>query len=253
MTSRPAQTASSRPAGFPAVPGRPAGSPTYAEELWRTARLITLSGLIAGVVIGALLRLAMLGLRVAQESAVGLTSDDGFLIGQVTLSGTYALVVLGVGLGILGAAAYIAVAPFLLGPSWFRVATVGITAMLLGGAVVIRGDGIDFTALDTELAVGAFLVVPLLSGLVVPPVVHWVDRGMDHLGWWPLLAALMFPEALPLLVIQLLIVSALLPVRRALLGPVLEHLWSRVLVSALFALIPLLALAALAQDLREVL
>ncbi|WP_310528074.1 hypothetical protein, partial [Nocardioides sp.] len=67
------------------------------------------------------------------------------------------------------------------------------------------------------------------------------------------LAPLMFPQALPVLVIQLLLVSILLPLRRALLGPVLGNLWSRILVSALFALIPLLALAALTQDLREVL
>lgn len=203
--------------------------------------------------IGALLRGGMLLLRLAQESAIGLTSDDGFLIGQVTLSGTYALLVLGVGLGVLGTAAYIAVAPFLIGPPGCRVATVAITAMLLGGAVTIRSDGIDFTALDTELAVAVFLVVPLLSGLLVPPVTHWVDRRIDNLPLWLFLAPLVFLQALPLLVIQLLIVSILLPLRRALLGPVLAHLWSRILVSALFALIPLLALAALTKDLREVL
>ncbi|WP_310530031.1 hypothetical protein, partial [Nocardioides sp.] len=131
--------------------------------------MIALGGVITGMCIGVLLRGGMLLLRVAQESALGLTSDDGFLIGQVTLSGTYALLVLGVGLGVLGTAAYIAVAPFLIGPPWCRVATVAITAMLLGGAVTIRSDGIDFTALDTELAVAVFLVVPLLSGLLVPP------------------------------------------------------------------------------------
>lgn len=237
----------------PAVPGRPAGSPTYAQELWATARVIVLSGVIVGVVIGVLLRVGMLLLRVTQESAVGLTSDDGFLIGQVSLSGTYALLVLGVGLGVLGSAAYVAVAPFLLGPPWCRVATVAVTAMLLGGAVAIRGDGIDFTALDTTLAVAVFLMIPLLSGLLVPPVVHWVDRRVDNLPLWLFLAPLLFPQALPVVIIQLIIVSILLPLRRALLGPVLAHLWSRILVSALFALIPLLALAALVQDLRDVL
>ena len=243
----------SRDTIVPALPGRPAGSPTYAQELWTTARVIALGGVIAGLAIGALLRGGMLLLRVAQESAIGLTSDDGFLIGQVTLSGTYALLVLGVALGFLGTAAYVAVTPFLIGPPWSRVATVGITAMLLGGAVAIQSDGIDFTALDTELAVAVFLVVPLLSGLLVPPVVHWVDRRIDGLPPWPFFAPLMFPQALPVLVIQLIIVSILLPFRRALLGPVLAHLWSRILVSALFALIPLFAMAALAQDLREVL
>lgn len=82
---------------------------------------------------------------------------------------------------------------------------------------------------------------------------HWVDRRIDNLPRWLFLAPLMFPQALPVLAIQLIIVSILLPLRRALLGPVLAHLWSRVLVSALFAVIPLLALAALTQDLREVL
>ena len=81
---------------------------------------------VAGVPLGVLVaglggRLVMLVLRLTSPDAVqGIETDDGFVIGEVTLGGTYNLLVLGAAVGVIGAAAYIAVAPWLVGPSPVR-------------------------------------------------------------------------------------------------------------------------------------
>lgn len=235
------------------VPGRPVGAPSYREELLRTVRLILVSGLLAGVAIGVLLRVAMLLLRLASSYSVGLVSDDGFEIGRFTLFGTLNLIGFGVALGCVGAAAYVAVAPFLLGPSLLRRLGVGLTAMLLGGTAVIHEEGRDFNVLDTEVAVALFLAVPFLSGLLVPPVVELVESRLD--GWPPWLPVLTLahPVLIPAIAVLVVVVAALLPLRRALLDRILASPGLTWTFRLLFALIPVTAALGLARDLQAVL
>ena len=62
-------------------------------------------------------RLAMSLLVRLNPEAAGLTSDDGFVMGQVTLSGTLNLVLLvGTGFGVLGAGIYVALRGLMIGP-----------------------------------------------------------------------------------------------------------------------------------------
>jgi hypothetical protein len=205
-----------------------------------------------------LLRLAMLALRLTSPAAVGLASDDGFVIGEATLSGSYNLLNLGGALGVIGAAAYVAVSPLLPGPRWLRLATVAAAAAIIGGAAAIHPDGVDFTLLEPPwLAVGLFLLVPLLTGVLVATTVDWVDRrpGSSTASAW--LPPLALTAALPLTVLAtiptILLVAVLLPARRAWLGPVLTHPWSTWLARTAFASIPLIALAGLWPDLRQIL
>jgi hypothetical protein len=235
------------------VPGRPVGAPSYREELVRTLRVVLVAGLLAGVGIGVLLRVAMLLLRLASPGSAGLVSDDGFEIGRVTPFGIYNLLAFGILLGCVGAAAYVAVAPFLVGPPTLRRLTVGLTAMLLGGTAVIHDDGVDFTALDTEVAVELFLAVPFLSGLVVASVVDLVDRRLDRWPRWLPVLTLVHPLMLLAVGVVSLVVAALLPVRRALLAAVLASSTLTWTVRGAFALIPLAAAFGLARDLQAVL
>src|SRR6476660_3821704 len=104
------------------VHGRgPGCEPSYPAELLETLRIVVVAGLSVGiVVIGLGSRLAMLLLRLTSpDSVIGVTSDDGFEIGRVTLAGTYNLLLIGATVGFIGAVAYVAVAPWLLGPTWF--------------------------------------------------------------------------------------------------------------------------------------
>ncbi len=101
------------------VHGRaPGQDPTYTEEYVELLRVLVVTGLSVGILaIGLGSRLAMFLLRLTSpDSVVGVTSDDGFTIGQFTLSGTYNLVTIGAAVGFIGAVAYVAVAPWLIGP-----------------------------------------------------------------------------------------------------------------------------------------
>ena len=142
-------------------------------------RVLVVGGIPAGVLlVGVGSRLAMLVLRLTSPDRVkGRTSDDGFTIGQVTLSGTYNLLLLGAVVGIIGAAAYRAVAPRLIGPLWFRRLTTGVASAAVVGSMLVHADGIDFTVLKPAwLAIAVFVALPGLFGTFVGSIVDAVAR-----------------------------------------------------------------------------
>lgn len=144
---------------------------------WGPFRTMVIAGFIVGVpLIGVGSRLAMLLLRVTSpDTVVGTTSADGFTIGQLTLAGTYNLLMMGMGLGLLGAAFYLAIKPWLFGPPWFRRVSTGLGSGLVVGSLVIVPDSIDFIVLEPAwLAVGVFVALPTAFGLVIGPVVDRV-------------------------------------------------------------------------------
>ncbi|CUR57654.1 membrane hypothetical protein [metagenome] len=233
---------------------------SYAEELVELLRILVVGGVPLGVLVAGLgSRLAMLVLRLTSPDSVrGVRSDDGFVIGQVTLGGTYQLLSLGAAVGIIGAAAYVAVAPWLIGPRWLRSVTVGATAGALVGSMVIHPQGIDFTVLSPVwLAVLLFVALPVLTGLLLPLSVDaaaspdsWAARGRQR---WVVPAALLllFPLALVVGLVVAAIVALLLPVRRAFLTRLSRSAAATWVLRVAFALIPVAAGLALAGDLAE--
>ncbi len=102
---------------------------------------------------------------------------------------------MGVSLGVLGAAVYLVIKPLLLGPSWFRRAATGIGSGLVVASMVIRQDGSDFAILEpTWLAIGLFVALPVLFGTMIGPAVDWVAArdwaATDRRMWLLPLAAL---------------------------------------------------------------
>ncbi|MBT8242034.1 MAG: hypothetical protein KJN63_12490, partial [Acidimicrobiia bacterium] len=166
------------------------------ERLW----VLIVAGIPIGVVVaGAGSRLAMYVLRLTSPDTVrGRISDDGFEIGRFTLSGTYNLLVLGAAVGVVGAAAYRSVAPWLLGPVWFRRFTVAAASGAVVGSMLVHADGIDFHVLEPLwLAVGLFVALPAAFGAAIAMGVDRVaERGVRH-GWrgWvlPVLLVVGFP------------------------------------------------------------
>ncbi len=115
------------------------------ERLW----VLIVAGIPTGVLVaGVGSRLAMLVLRLTSpNSVVGVTSDDGFEIGRFTLGGTYNLLMLGAVVGVIGAAAYRAARPWLLGPAWFRRLTVAAgSGAVVGSALPVRLTGAATTS-----------------------------------------------------------------------------------------------------------
>lgn len=243
------------------VHGRRRGTdPDYVEELLELLRIAVVAGVPVGIVIiGLGSRLAMFVLRLTSpDAAVGVTSDDGFEIGRVTLGGTYNLLTLGAAVGVIGALAYVAVAPWLIGPGWFRRLTVGLTAGALVGSLVIVPDGIDFTVLEpTWLAVALFVGLPVVAGILLTLAVDrvaapssWTARGRPAL-LLPLGLLAVVPLTLAILMPVALVVAVLLPLRRLFLVPLLGSRVGTFAVRGGFLVIPVLSFIALGRDLAE--
>lgn len=238
----------------------PRSEPTYAAELLELLRILVVTGLLVGiVVVGLGSRLAMFLLRVTSpDTVVGVTSDDGFTIGQVTLGGTYNLVTIGAAAGFIGAVAYVAVAPWLIGPTWFRRFTVGVTAGALGGAALIHSDGIDFNLLEPLwFAVALFIALPLATGVALAVVADtvadpgsWTARGRWRWAL-PLVLLAAVPLALAVVAPLGLLVAALLALRRVLLERLRASRAATVGVRSAFLVIPVLSFVALGQDLAD--
>jgi hypothetical protein len=236
--------------------GRHAGEqPALHREFLELIRIVLLAGLLVGAfVAGPAMRLAMLLLRVTSpDTVIGIESDDGFTIGDFTLSGTYNLFMLGAVLGVLGAAVYVLVSPWLIGPGWFRSFTFAFTAGVFVGAMVIKDDGVDFHVLEpTWLAIGLFVAVPAIVGAVVPLVVDAVAaRGPSRRSWLIELALqVVFFQSAPINAIIVVAIAAGLSLRRALLDPIRRSHVAMWLFRAAFMFFPIAGVIMLGQDIR---
>lgn len=160
--------------------------PSLATGWWRWMRVVILAGVPAGMlVVGIGSRLAMLLLRVTSSEAVrGVESDDGFIIGRFTLSGSYALLQIGAFVGVVGAALYLLIRRWLLGPTWFRYVTIGLGSGAVGGSFLLHSDGVDFRVLEPRwLAMTLFVAVPALFGVAIGPAVEMIERRAVPAGW----------------------------------------------------------------------
>lgn len=186
------------------------------QPLIEEMRVLIVAGIPVGVLVAGMgSRMAMLLLRVTSpDRVVGVTSDDGFIIGQVTLGGTYSLLLLGAAVGIIGAGAYKMVAPWLIGPTWFRRLTTGLASAAVVGSMLVHADGIDFTLLKpTWLAIGLFVALPgvfgTLIGLAVDAVSEpdsWTVQGRRR--WLlPLIAVGCFPPTVLFLFFAFVVVG----------------------------------------------
>ncbi|MFN0153876.1 MAG: hypothetical protein ACKVUT_05805 [Gaiella sp.] len=135
------------------------------------------SGAIAGLLIGGVGgRLAMLLLRLTSPDAViGLTSDDGFEIGVVsmrTIGLLFSMASLGAANGMLYAAFRGSIPIALRLPLWT------LFTAAVGGTSFVGEDGIDFTLLEpVALAITLFVVLPgAAAALVVILVERWAPR-----------------------------------------------------------------------------
>lgn len=195
------------------VDGRTANGPWVRETLVEV-RAMVLSGIWLGALVGGVGgRLAMLLLRATSSPHVhGVISDDGFFIGRVTLGGTYNLILVGAGIGIIGAAAYRWVEHWLLGPTWFRQLTAALGAGAVVGGMLVHTDGVDFNVLEPEwLAITLFVLVPATFAFLVGPLQRRLERPDSWLrsgrrGWVVLgLSLVAFPPTIPVAIVAALV------------------------------------------------
>jgi hypothetical protein len=221
-----------------------------------TVRLLSATiiiGIATGAVIGGLGgRLAMRILLLTSDDAVkGLTSDDGFEIGRFTLGDTAGLVVVTSVIGVIAALLFLVAWPFV---SRFGRTTVPMMAALygvVGGALMVHTDGVDFTALEpATLAIALFVAICAGFGAAVAHLVGRaaaVDGWPQARRWWllgPPLLLLLFP---PLLVVA--VVATATNHADAVASPD-DGRWRAVRIGALLVMLALLVVGAvdLARD-----
>ena len=156
-----------------------AGPASWRTGVWIAAWWLLVgaaSGAVVGLVIGGIGgRLAMLVLRQQSPGALGLTSDAGFEIGRVTLSGSLGLAAFAAVAGGLFGLVYLAVRLAVPAPGRLTVAT--LLGATVGGAAFIEPDGIDLLVLDPLwFAVSAFIALAALAALATALAVERLSR-----------------------------------------------------------------------------
>jgi hypothetical protein len=223
------------------------------ERLW----VLIVAGIPTGVIVaGVGGRLSMLVLRLTSpDTVIGMTSDDGFEIGRFTLGESYDLLMLGALIGLIGAAAYRAVQPWLLGPVWFARGTVAAASGAVVGSMLVHADGIDFRVLKpTWLAIGLFVALPAVFGATIATVVDRVAAIGGPQSWpglvLPGVLVVAFPPMIVAVGIAAMALMVWVPVRRA-LGPATGlPRGAGVAIRGAWLAVALLGLAALVGDVR---
>jgi hypothetical protein len=139
-------------------------------ELERWMRRLSIgvsTGLVAGLVIGGVGgRLAMFVLRLTSSPSLhGVDTDDGFTIGVFSLATLFLLLVTAA-VGVLAGLVYLVVRTWL--PRRWRPWLFGAFGGLVGGALLIKPDGLDFRLLDPlPLAIAFFIAIPAVCGFAI--------------------------------------------------------------------------------------
>jgi hypothetical protein len=181
------------------------------DPLARRVSATIIIGALTGAVVGGLGgRLAMRVLFLTTGDTVkGVESDDGFTIGRFTLANTLSLVLVTAVLGIAAALLYLAIHPFIGGFGGRAVPMMALFYGIVGGALIVKPDGVDFVFLEpVALAIALFVLLPAAFGAIV----SWlVNRAMADDGWprrapWWLLGPPLLVLALPPAFVLVLVV-----------------------------------------------
>lgn len=143
------------------------------------------SGFVAGGIGG---RVFMFVLAQLNPEESGVRTDDGFEMGQFTVSGTLNLLVITTIIGVIGGLVFLALRGLRFGPPWFRVLSMPVGATIVVGSLLVHSEGVDFTLLEPLwLAVAMTLSVPFAYTLMLAAL---ADRWLgDEPGLWQTMPA----------------------------------------------------------------
>jgi len=130
------------------------------ERWMRRVSIGVSTGTVAGLVIGGVGgRLAMFVLRLTSSPSLhGVETDDGFTIGEFSLATLFLLLVTAA-IGVLAGLLYLLVRTWLppRGRPWLSAVLGGV----VGGALLVQPDGLDFRLLEPlPLAIVFFVAIP---------------------------------------------------------------------------------------------
>ncbi|HEV8534398.1 MAG TPA: hypothetical protein VGR87_01570 [Candidatus Limnocylindria bacterium] len=137
-----------------------------------------------------------LSAMVAGSTAQGMTTENGNVVGEITLGGTVALILFGgVFAGLFGGLLYAALRPWLEPLGRWRGLIFGVGVLGLGGSLILDADNSDFIVLRPPVFnVAAFALLFPIFGMVLAPtfdgVLRLLARGPRTSGVAALLASL---------------------------------------------------------------
>ena len=215
-------------------------------SFFRAAGIGSLAGALSGFVVGGMGgRLAMrISAIVAGPDKVGLTTENGNRVGDITVEGTVGLILFGgIFAGILGGLGYEVVRPWFTTFGRWRGLVFGLVLLAAIGSVIINPDNIDFRrfgspALNTFL----FALLFILFGVVLVPIEELLRRAVPELPFRPRGIGTTIAEAaviLALLPAGLLLVSGIVelvglarrPLDASAVGPILIVLVALIVVA----------------------
>jgi len=149
-----------------------------------------LAGLITGTLMGGIGgRVAMRISSLIDMQERALRTENGALVGELTLEGTLGLVVfVGIFTGIGMAVIWVVVQRWLPSTGVARYAAAGVVGVAMGGRFAIDGRNFDFRILDPAVGQATiFIVLAGITGAVVVRVDRWLERRLPRPTGMPLL------------------------------------------------------------------
>lgn len=156
-----------------------------ANEILREITRGGVAGLIAGVLVAGIGgRLVMRLAALLVPESVGRFTENGNRIGDITLGGTFALILfIGLFVGTVGGTVWVTARPWLPTSAGLRALVSIPIAFALGTKGIVDGANPDFSVLGGSTVVVASLVTLVaVFGPVLVLVEVWLDARLPHAG-----------------------------------------------------------------------
>lgn len=141
----------------------------------RRLAAVSWAGALLGLLVGGVgSRLGMMLLARLNPQATGVTSDDGFSMGQLSLHSVNLLVVTTL-IGVFGAGVYFLLRGLMIGPRWFQILSISLGPAVVVGSQLVHADGVDFTLDPAWLAIAMFVLIPgIYAALLTVLAERWL-------------------------------------------------------------------------------
>jgi len=154
-----------------------------ARHIARTAAIAACAGFIAGfITLGGGGRIAMrIAAMLSADELQGTITENQERVGEMTLSGTFGLMMTGGMVGIGLGLGFVLIRSYLPESGWRRILTTGAVFFAVCGFVTLEGGGnADYEKFGIAgLNICLFTLLPLLFGLMVAPVTDWLERHVN--------------------------------------------------------------------------
>ena len=130
-------------------------------------------------------------LAMLNEEKAGVMTGNGDIAGDITVGGTFSVVVfVGIVGGFVGGAVYVVIRRWLPGDSLLKGLAYGLVLICLFGSVLFDPDNVDFVLFGPkQLTVALFALLFLLYGIVASLVIERLDQYVPPpFAWRPVTA-----------------------------------------------------------------